>query len=217
MRALLESILVLKRAKRFATFSSRPQNHRTVPFKCNNMYRSFLDDERSDAPQGALLFRPMATPWENRPSKRTRPERAPEHAGSIRKSGFIMVRSLEGENTPVIIGSWYQGHARLHPRRDGVRQWPCRPQSTQDPLIARALGEPWCEPKSRTNKRKSIEGRPPCGSKRMAILQNAVEMEGPEWAGLMTDKRSATARFPIASACQLPVARLAPPRDKTPS
>ncbi len=38
--------------------------------------------------------------------KRTRPEKAPEHAGSIRKSGFIMVRPLEGGNTPVIIESW---------------------------------------------------------------------------------------------------------------
>jgi hypothetical protein len=37
-----------------------------------------------------------------------RPERAPEHAGSIRKSGFIMVRSLEDGNTPIIIESWYE-------------------------------------------------------------------------------------------------------------
>jgi hypothetical protein len=54
------------------------------------------------------------SPWQRhgnamgKPSpKKMRPERAPEHAGSIRKSGFIMVRPLEGENTPVIIESWY--------------------------------------------------------------------------------------------------------------
>jgi hypothetical protein len=39
--------------------------------------------------------------------QRMRSERAPEHAADIRKSGFIMVRPLEGGNTPVIIESWY--------------------------------------------------------------------------------------------------------------
>jgi hypothetical protein len=37
-----------------------------------------------------------------------RAEWAPEHAGSIRKSDFIMVRPLKGGNTPVVIESWYQ-------------------------------------------------------------------------------------------------------------
>jgi len=41
-------------------------------------------------------------------TKRMRAERAPEHAGSIRKSGFIMVRPLEGGKTPIIIESWYE-------------------------------------------------------------------------------------------------------------
>jgi hypothetical protein len=40
-------------------------------------YMSVLDDWRSDALVRALLFQPMATPWENRPKKRIRPERAP--------------------------------------------------------------------------------------------------------------------------------------------
>jgi hypothetical protein len=47
---------------------------------------------KSDAPQGALLFQPMATPWENRPQERIRPERAPSPARSIRKRGFLMGR-----------------------------------------------------------------------------------------------------------------------------
>ena len=47
---------------------------------------------KSDAPQGALLFQPMATPWENRPQKRIRPERAHSPARSIRKRGFLMGR-----------------------------------------------------------------------------------------------------------------------------
>jgi hypothetical protein len=34
----------------------------------------------------------MATPWENRPQKRIRPERAPSPARSIPKRGFLMGR-----------------------------------------------------------------------------------------------------------------------------
>jgi hypothetical protein len=47
---------------------------------------------KSDAPQGAFLFHPMASPWENRPRKRIRPERAHSPARSIRKPGFLMGR-----------------------------------------------------------------------------------------------------------------------------
>ena len=83
-----------------------------------------------DAPQGAFLFQPMATPCENRRQKRIRPERAPSPARSIRKRGFLMGRPFRasclitdqthgvamgcewpppwGRNTPVIIESWYQ-------------------------------------------------------------------------------------------------------------
>ena len=48
--------------------------------------------------QGAIHCHPMATPWENRPQKRVRPERAPEPARSISKrapswaaSGVLLV------------------------------------------------------------------------------------------------------------------------------
>jgi hypothetical protein len=89
---------------------------------------------KSDAPQGALLFQPMATPWENRPQKRIRPERAPSPARSIRKRGFLMGRPFRascfrtdqthgvavgcewparGGKPPVIFESWYDTRGAL--------------------------------------------------------------------------------------------------------
>ena len=60
--------------------------------------------------KGHFSFSPWQRHGKTVPQKRMCPERAPEHAGSIRKSGFIMVRPLEGGNTPVIIESWYHSN-----------------------------------------------------------------------------------------------------------
>jgi hypothetical protein len=57
--------------------------------------------------KGHFSFSPWQCHGKNRPPKRMRPERAPEHAGSSRKSGFFIVRPLEERNTPIISESWY--------------------------------------------------------------------------------------------------------------
>jgi hypothetical protein len=40
---------------------------------------------KSDAPQGALLFQPMATPWENRPQKQYALKGHPNMLGPLEK------------------------------------------------------------------------------------------------------------------------------------